>query len=88
MGKAKKTQDEKNEEIALRREILRTSKPLQKADFHFVDTKKGVTDADGRLTLTSLNPMTAYVAFEIVDFKDIVELVKAGKVGLTQLGFS
>lgn len=61
------------------KKILRDSRPLQKGgDFFYTHQKQGVANDAGRMTLTGLNPLDTYVAFNILDLKEIIELAQAG----------
>lgn len=68
------------EEADRRKEILDEHDPIKKITFYHAGERTGVTNSDGKLTLTGLKPMTAYTAYLIYGKKDLEELIAGGVV--------
>ncbi len=87
VSKAKKpSKEEKEAEKLELQKILSEAQPLQKASFLFVHQKIGVANSKGRLTFSSLNKKRAYVAFDVVQLDELMELVNAGLIKADHMG--
>lgn len=68
------------EEAARRQAILDDDDSIKKLQCYYSHEKTGVTNSDGKLTITGLKPLTAYTVYRIYGKKELEELIAGGVV--------